>query len=81
MAKAKKEKIYPQDEAPDLGSIVAVPNQESKASGLREYRLLSKDISLLNSKVTYCATGSTAYVVDTGAVYMFHEETKTWYEQ
>lgn len=52
MAKAKKEKIYPQDEAPDLGSIVAVPNQESKASGLREYRLLSKDISLLNSKVT-----------------------------
>jgi hypothetical protein len=70
-------KIYPDGEAPDLGSITAISN----VNGLREYRLLSVDISKLNSVVTYCRTGSTAYVVDTGAVYMFHEANHTWYEQ
>lgn len=70
-------RVYPNGEAPDLGSIVAISN----VNGLREYRLLSDDISKLNSTVTYCRTGSTAYVVDTGALYMFHESDKTWYEQ
>ena len=81
MAKVKSDYPYPSGEVAGLGSITAVPSGESGSSGIREYRLLSKDISLLNSKVTYCATGSTAYVVDTGALYMFHAETKTWYEQ
>lgn len=69
--------VYPEGEAPDLGSIVAISN----VNGVREYRLLSGDISKLNSVVTYCRSGSTAYVVDTGAVYMFHQSSKTWYEQ
>ena len=68
-------KVYPDGEAPDLGSIVAVKNE----NGVRQYSLLSADISKLQSTVTYCGTGSVAYVVDTGAVYMFHEG--TWYEQ
>ena len=70
-------KVYPEGEAPDLGSIVPVSN----VMGVREYRLLSKDLGLLKSNVTYCGTGSTAYCADTGAVYMFHGETKQWYEQ
>lgn len=60
-----------------LGSIVPV----SSINGITEYRLLNKDLTLLQNSVKNCRTGSTAYVVDTGAVYMFHEETKTWYEQ
>lgn len=68
-------RVYPNGEAPDLGSIVAVKNE----NGVRQYSLLSADISKLNSVVTYCGTGSTAYVVDTGAVYMFHDG--VWYEQ
>lgn len=67
--------VYQDGEAPDLGSITPVSNEK----GVREYRLLSADISKLNSVVTYCGNGSTAYVVDTGALYMFHSG--TWYEQ
>ena len=70
-------KVYPEGEAPDLGSITPVSNID----GVREYRLLSKDIGILRSAVTYCGSGSTAYCVDTGDVLMFHADTKQWYEQ
>ena len=40
-----------------------------------------KDFSKVKNNVKNCRTGSTAYVVDTGALYMFHAETATWYEQ
>ena len=60
-----------------LGSIVPI----SSINGITEYRLLNKDLTLLQNNVKNCRTGSTAYVVDTGALYMFHAETATWYEQ
>ena len=68
-------KVYPDGEAPDLGSIAAVRNE----NGIREYRMLSTDVPKLNSTVTYCADGSSAYCVDTGDVYMFLGG--TWYKQ
>ena len=49
-------KVYPDGEAPDLGSIAAVRNE----NGIREYRMLSTDVPKLNSTVTYCADGSSA---------------------
>lgn len=73
------EMVYLDGEAPDLGSIT--PIKYDATTGTREYRLLSKDKSKLNSIVTYCGTGSTAYCVDTGEFLMFHTDTKQWYEQ
>lgn len=68
-------RVYPNGEAPDLGSITAISN----VNGVREYRLLNTDLTKLQNNVKYCGTGSTAFVVDTGAVYMFHDADKTWH--
>ena len=65
---------YPDDNVPDIGSIEPISND----NGVREYRLLAVDLDKLNSTVTYCGDGSTAYVSDTGAIYMFQDG--TWYE-
>lgn len=65
---------YPDDDAPDIGSITPISND----NGVREYRLLAADLDKLNSVVTYCGTGSTAYITDTGAIYMFQDG--SWYE-
>ena len=62
--------VYPEGEAPDLGSIRVIKNE----GGIREYVLLSADFSKLP---TYANTGSTAICVDTGEAYMLHDS--TWY--
>ena len=49
---------YPDDDAPDIGSITPISND----NGVREYRLLAADLDKLNSVVTYCGTGSTAFI-------------------
>ena len=67
-------KIYKDGEAPDLGSIKVLSNNR----GIREYAFLQTDFSKLP---TYCLTGSTAICVDTGEIYMFHEDTSQWYKQ
>ncbi len=62
------------DEVWDLGSLTA-----TAASGRqRHYKGLSRDVPKLPH---YVGTGSTAYCVDSGDVYMFEETTDTWYRQ
>lgn len=61
------------DEVPDLGSLVAT----SVEGKIRNYEGLSKDF---NKLPTYddLATGSSAFLSDTGDVYKYEATTKTW---
>jgi len=67
---------YQDDEAPDLGSIECIETDDRK----RNYQLLSADVDKLNTIITYVGAGSSALVLDTGEVYMFHEKSTTWYK-
>lgn len=59
---------------PELGSI------ETDKKCMNRYTLLSEDLPILESKINYCAGGSTAYCTDTEKTYVFDAETKTWSE-
>lgn len=70
-------------EATDLGSWVCVKVTRDHTYGdkqLREYFGLSSDISKL-PKYEDLATGSNAYCVDNGNLYMYNAVSKTWVEQ
>lgn len=41
---------------------------------------LSDDVSLLPNEVQNTITGSSAFCVDTGELYLYEESTKTWYQ-
>lgn len=41
---------------------------------------LSDDVSLLPNEMQNTITGSSAFCVDTGEVYLYEESTKTWYQ-
>ena len=61
------------DEIWDLGSFVAV-----EARGMmRSYEGLSKDAP--GKLPHYVSSGSSAFCLDTGDMYKFHEQTDTWY--
>lgn len=60
----------------DMGSFVI----SGKKGNVYEFKGLSKDVSKL-PKVQSIGTGSTAYCIDNGILYMYEKTTKTWYEQ
>lgn len=65
------------DEEPiDMGSFCVT----GKNSNIYELKGLSKDVSKL-PKVNAIGTGSTAYCIDDGILYMYEKTSKTWYEQ
>lgn len=65
------------DEKPfDMGSFCVT----DRDSNIYEFKGLSIDVSKL-PKVDAIGTGSTAYCVDDGILYMYDKSTKTWYEQ
>lgn len=41
---------------------------------------LSDDVSLLPNEMQNTITGSSAFCVDTGELYLYEESTKTWYQ-
>lgn len=55
----------------DLGSIEDIGSTDNK----NNFQLLSADIAKLPTDVS---AGSSAFVLDTGAVYVFHSQTLTW---
>ena len=60
----------------DLGSWVETKNKTSKT---RTFKGLSKDVELLQN-LTYddLPTGSSAFCVDTGDIYIYEKTTKEW---
>lgn len=58
----------------DLGSFVAT-DVDGK---IRNYDGLSKDVSKLPH---YVGTGSSAYCIDTGQIYIYEKTSDTWYLQ
>lgn len=66
---------------PDLGSFRC----DSVENGKRKYYGLLSDVYKLPTRRAYSQytdlkTGSTAYCVDDGSLYMYEESTDTWYE-
>ena len=57
----------------DLGSIEYINSTDNKI----EFQLLEADIDKLPTNVP---AGSSVFVLDTKAVYIFHEQSKTWIE-
>lgn len=41
---------------------------------------LSDDVQLLPNEMEETITGSSAFCVDTGELYLYEESTKTWYQ-
>lgn len=69
-------------DVPDLGSF----HNDKLENGKRNYYGLSADVAKLPTKAEYpqytdLKTGSIAYCIDTGAVYMYEESSDTWYAQ
>lgn len=69
------------EKIPDLGSFVAT----STDGKIRSYTGLSTDFGLLklaslNEKYDDLETGSSALLVDTGEVYKYIKETRSWYK-
>lgn len=69
-------------EVPDLGSFRC----DTVENGKRKYYGLSSDVAKLPRREVYpqytdLKTGSTAYCVDDGSLYMYEESTDIWYEQ
>ena len=67
-------------EAGDLGSWICTDVRMDKTYGtyqIRSYSGLSTDVSKL-PKYDDLATGSSAYCVDSGAIYMYDATAKTW---
>lgn len=67
---------------PDIGSFRC----DTLENGKRNYLGLSTDIAKLPKVATYpeytdLKTGSTAYCVDTGDLYMYEASNDNWYEQ
>lgn len=58
----------------DLGSFVAT----STNGGIRNYDGLSKDVLKLPH---YVDTGSSAYCIDTGEIYIYEKSSDRWYLQ
>lgn len=58
----------------DLGSFVATDVD----GNIRNYDGLSKDVSKLPH---YVETGSSAYCIDTGDIYIYEKSSDTWYLQ
>lgn len=59
------------------GSFVPTAVEGNKIA----YSGLSADISKLPKTNESLETGSTAYCIDTGVLYMYEKTSKTWYEQ
>ena len=57
----------------DLGSIEDTGSNDNK----KNFQLLAEDLSKLPTD-KYVAPGSSAFVLDTSDVYVFHGESKTW---
>lgn len=71
------------DNVTDLGSWVCAGVKRDHTYGdkqFREYFGLSTDIAKL-PKYDDLATGSTAYCVDNGNLYMYNATSQTWVEQ
>ena len=71
------------ESASDLGSWVCSKVSKDETYGtlqVREYFGLSTDVAKL-PKYDDLATGSTAYCVDNGALYMYNAAGKTWVSQ
>lgn len=69
-------------DVPDIGSFRC----DKLSNGKREYYGLSADVSKLPTKAIYpqytdLKTGSYAYCVDDGSVFMYEESTDMWHEQ
>lgn len=69
-------------DVPDLGSF----RNDKLENGKRNYYGLSADVAKLPKKsvcpeYTDLKTGSTAYCVDDGSLYMYEESSDTWYAQ
>lgn len=62
------------DEIWDLGSFVATEVD----GNIRNYDGLSKDVEKLPH---YVETGSSAYCIDTGEIYIYEKSSDTWYLQ
>lgn len=68
------------DGVTDIGSWVCAGVKTDQTYGnkqIREYFGLSTDVAKL-PKYDDLATGSSAYCVDNGALYMFNANSKTW---
>ena len=65
----------PGDEMLDLGTFVS----QSGNDKVRSYEGLAKDVSKL-PKYDDLETGSSAFCVDTGQLFIYEKTTKTWYE-
>lgn len=70
------------DDVPDIGSFRC----DTVENGKRNYLGLSADVAKLPKKsvcpeYTDLKTGSTAYCVDDGSLYMYEESSDTWYAQ
>jgi len=71
------------ESATDLGSWVCSKVSKDNTYGtlqVREYFGLSTDIDKL-PKYEDLATGSSAYCVDSGDLYMYNADSKTWVQQ
>lgn len=64
----------PGDEIPNLGSFVAT----SVDGKIRNYDGLSSDVDKLPH---YVETGSSAYCIDTGDIYIYEKKSDIWYLQ
>ena len=68
---------------PDLGSWLCM---EKTHKNVRAYTGLSTDVDKLPTKEKYpeykdLGSGSTAYCVDTGDLYMYEQSSDKWYQQ
>lgn len=69
-------------DVPDIGSFRC----DTVENGKRNYLGLSADVAKLPKKSVYpeytdLKTGSTAYCVDDGSLYMYEESSDMWHEQ
>ena len=69
-------------DVPDIGSFRC----DTVENGKRNYLGLSADVAKLPTKSVYpeykdLKTGSTAYCVDGGSLYMYEESSDMWHEQ
>lgn len=70
------------EELPDLGSFA----NKSSVKGVWEYYGLDADVSKLPTRAVYpkykdLPSGSYAFCIDTGVVYMYSSSDDNWYEQ
>lgn len=69
-------------DVPDLGSF----RNDKMENGKRNYLGLAADVAKLPTRAKYpqyvdLKTGSTAYCVDDGSLFMYEESSDNWHEQ